>query len=127
MVTIIVTSKLEGLFFAEVEIQPDIWLYECVIRSWSDDHLFCFGDRLPATFDAVIRVYEIVDDAETVKVFEGEFVVYDLIPTPTSTPVPGAPHTYTPSPTPTLTNTPTPTSTVAPPTSPWLPTNTPTS
>jgi hypothetical protein len=132
MITIVVLSNIQGEFFAEIEIPSDQWEYQCVIRSWSDDHLFCFGERLQGTQVGTIRVFEVLDDGKTVMVFEGNFVVYDFVPTntPTATRLP----LDTPTPTETLiptvtftpTPSPTPTNTIAPPTDPWIPTDTPT-
>ena len=132
MVTIVVPGTLEGDFLAQVEIQPDFWQYECVMLAGSEDHLFCFGDRLPESDDAIIQVFERLEESgESIMVFEAEFEVFKLMPTKTNTPqAPRATATLTPTPTitpaPTNAFTPTPTSTIGPPPSPWVPTATPT-
>ena len=116
MVTIVVPGVLDGEFHAEVLIGSDSWDYQCVILVGSEDHLFCFGDRLPETDEAVIRVFEIFEESEeSVLVFEAQFSVYEFVPTKTNTP--SAPrHTSTITPTPTNTGTPslTPTNTYTP-------------
>jgi hypothetical protein len=108
MVTIVVQGILEGEFFAQVEIPPDFWLYVCVIREWSEDHLFCFGDRLPDANDATIHVFEVLEeDEETILVFEAEIVVPKFVPTKTNTPsAPKQTSTFTPTPTNTITPSP---------------------
>jgi hypothetical protein len=140
MVTIVVSGVVEGEFYAWVEIGDDNWLYECVIRSWSDDHLFCFGGRLPGTTQARIAVYEVLEDETEKLVFEADFAVAQFVPTktptssvprPTATETPTPTNTFTPSatmtPSSTFTSTPTytPTNTSPPPPSPWVPTDTP--
>lgn len=126
MVTIVVPGTLEGDFFGQVEIQPDFWQYECVMLAGSEDHLFCFGDRLPESDDAIIRVFERLEErGDPVMVFEAEFEVFKLMPTKTNTPAgprPTARDTSTPTatPTPPPTSTPTPTNT-PPPTATFTP------
>ena len=134
MVTIVVPGNLNGEFYAEVLIESDSWDYKCVMIEGSEDHLFCFGDRLPGTDEALILVYEVLEESgESVLVYEAEFEVVEFVPTKTHTPVPPrttATNTPTPtntlSPLPTVTNTPTNTP-MGPPPSPWVPTDTPAS
>ena len=114
MVTIFVPGILTGEFFAQVEIDLDTWVYDCVILDGNEDHLFCFGDRLPTTNNALIRVFEDLSESEGSQlVFEGRFEVIKFVPTKTNTPS-GPVHTATFTPTPTQTPTPTITPTPTP-------------
>ncbi len=114
MVIIVVSGTLNGEFFAQVEIDFDTWVYDCVILEGNEDHLFCFGDRLPTTDNALIRVFEDLSESEGSQVvFETRFEVSRFVPTKTNTPSrPVHTATFTPTPTqtpiPTIAPTPTP-------------------
>lgn len=122
MVTIVVPGVLDGKFYAEVLIGADSWNYECVVLKGSEDHLFCFGDRLPGTDEALILVYEELEETgKLVLVYEAEFEVAEFVPTKTNTPRspnPTAQNTSTPTTSttqlPTTTSTPAPTNTPSP-------------
>jgi hypothetical protein len=87
MVTIVVPGVIDGEFFAEVEIEDDSWGYVCVILVESEDHLFCFGPRLPGADDARILVFEELGaEGGTTLVFEAEFEVHEFVPASTNTP-----------------------------------------
>lgn len=109
MVTIVVLGVIEGEFFAEVEIEDDSWEYECVILVKREDHLFCFGPRLPGADDARIQVFEDLGPGDgTALVFEAEFEVHEFVPASTNTPTRrSATATFTHLPTFTITPTPT--------------------
>ena len=132
MVQIIVDRPLEGDFRADIEIQWNSWDYYCFILGEENDQLFCIGSRLPATTNAIIKVFEVIGAGEESLVFESSFEVPVLIPTITPKPTKKSPATRTPSPTntsipgptatPTQTTIPTSTNTPIPPTPtvpPW--------
>ncbi len=114
MVTIVVPGFLDGEFFADVIIGTDSWDYECVMIEGRDDHLYCFGDTLPGTDEALILVYEVLKETgESVLVYDAEFEVAEFVPTKTNTPR-GPNPTAQDTSTPTTTSTPAPTDTPLP-------------
>jgi hypothetical protein len=117
LVKIVVPGGVEGDFHAVVEIVLQSWDYTCITTEESDDHLFCVGGRLPETNQAVLQVFQVLDeDDDSILVYETLFEVPPYIPaTATRTPKSGGgpppppQNTATPTPTPTITNTPSPT------------------
>jgi len=152
MIKIVTDGPLEGVFRADIEIQWNSWDYFCFILGDKNELLFCMGRQLPATTNAAIMLYEVIDDGEEQLVFSDTFAVPALGPTktpkkPQSTQIPTntptntptitptntlVPPTFTPipptdTPAPTFTPSSTPTPTLGPPPTPWVPpTDTPT-
>ncbi len=98
LIKILTPEELAGQFFAEVEVLWSRWEYVCTVFEQNSKYLFCFGGRLPATTQAVIRVHQLMDEyGSSTLVFSTDFAVPELVPTPTNPP--GIPPSQEPAPT----------------------------
>jgi hypothetical protein len=134
LIKIIFPKQLRGSFYANIEILWSTWDYICGIPEFSQDLLYCFGSRLPATNRANISVHKgEIGDGNSTLYFSEIFVVPEFISQKTMTPSSGSSPqqsttqsvtpTQTPTKTPQFSLTPTKTST---PSATSTPTNTPT-
>jgi hypothetical protein len=134
LIKIVFNELQEGNYFAEVTVRWSSWLYRCSIPYANRNYLYCFGNKLPATNQAKIRVYQgSFGDENPPTYFTESFSVPELVSRPTRPPGDGNPPkssvtpttTPTPSPTKTPTVSPTPSNTAIPSSTP-TPSNTPT-
>ena len=81
MIKITVAASIDGDYRADVETQWNSREYWCFILGEDNDQLFCLGQRLPATTNAVIMVYEVLGAGEESLVLESNFEVPAMNPT----------------------------------------------
>ena len=116
MVRIVVPNGVAGDYHAEVATSRTLE-YACLIPEGYEDRIYCIGSRLTRGATATIQVYHRASPERLV--FVSEFLAFEVLPTPTATPTPGANSAFS-SGTPTLAPTPSPSSSGTPTPSPTL-------
>ena len=116
MVRIVVPNGVAGDYHAEVATSRPLE-YACLIPEGYEDRIYCIGSRLTRGATATIQVYHRASPERLV--FVSEFLAFEVLPTPTATPTPGANSAFS-SGTPTLAPTPSPSSSGTPTPSPTL-------
>ncbi len=83
MIRLIVPRGVEGQFEAVVMISQPLE-YDCFKPNNYEDRLYCYGPAIPFGWEAVIRVFDTSEPPENREaVFEREFLVAGILPTPT--------------------------------------------